>query len=67
MKKQFVILILVISCIFSVGCSSAHGVNYSSVSNEESNSVTFTDSLNREVTVRSHERVVTLLGSFCDE
>lgn len=67
MKKQFVVLMLVITCIFSAGCSSSHGVNYSSTSNEESNSVTFTDSLNREVTVRSHERVVTLLGNFCDE
>jgi iron complex transport system substrate-binding protein len=27
----------------------------------------FTDDLGREVTVKSHDRVVTLLGSFCDE
>lgn len=67
MKKQVAIFMLAFFCVFSVGCSSSHGVNYSSTSNEESNSVTFTDSLNREVTVCSHERVVTLLGSFCDE
>lgn len=29
-------------------------------------SVTFTDALNREVTVDNPERVVTMLGSFCD-
>jgi len=34
---------------------------------EEALSVTFTDSLGREVTVSNPERVVTLLGSFCDE
>ena len=67
MKKQVAIFMLAFFCVFFVGCSSSHGVNYSSDSNEESNSVTFTDSLNREVTVCSHERVVTLLGSFCDE
>jgi len=34
---------------------------------EENSSVTFTDSLGREVIVSNPERVVTLLGSFCEE
>ena len=34
---------------------------------ETAEGVTFTDSLDREVTVSNPQRVVTLLGSFCDE
>lgn len=33
----------------------------------ETPAITFTDDLDREITVDSPERVVTLLGSFCDE
>lgn len=33
----------------------------------ETSAITFTDDLDREITVDSPERVVTLLGSFCDE
>lgn len=38
-----------------------------SETSEESTVVTFTDDLDREIEVDSPERVVTLLGSFCDE
>ena len=38
-----------------------------SETSEESSVVTFTDDLDREIEVDSPERVVTLLGSFCDE
>lgn len=34
---------------------------------ENTSAVTFTDALGREITVSKPERVVTLLGSFCDE
>ncbi|MCR5755125.1 MAG: ABC transporter substrate-binding protein [Acetatifactor sp.] len=34
---------------------------------EKTNGIVFTDALNREVKVENPQRVVTLLGSFCDE
>lgn len=37
------------------------------IGEKESEGVTFTDALGREVNVVNTERVVTLLGSFCDE
>ena len=37
------------------------------IETEEKAAVTFTDALGRELTVESPKRVVTLLGSFCDE
>ncbi len=42
-------------------------ISETDVTNEErNNEVAFTDALGREITVGSPERVVTLLGSFCD-
>lgn len=61
-NKLFAVLPLSLLCFLFVAC-----VGNTEVINKPDNSVTFTDALGREVTVTSHDKVVTLLGSFCDE
>lgn len=83
MKKILIISIIVTALVFASckqsvaisenlteAISEGKAVSETSVSEEvpeKSAAVTFTDSLGREVTVSNPERVVTLLGSFCDE
>ncbi|MGN0385274.1 MAG: ABC transporter substrate-binding protein [Lachnospiraceae bacterium] len=80
MKRKYLIYIAIsLFCIAIAGCGHAEvddagQVEESTVdmaATEEEQSVssefTFTDALGREVTVSSHVRVATLLGSFCDE
>lgn len=63
MKSRFIfyIGILIFGALLLNGCKDT-GVQKSG----ETDGYTFTDDLGREVTVTSHERVVTLLGSFTD-
>ncbi|MCR5515669.1 MAG: ABC transporter substrate-binding protein [Lachnospira sp.] len=59
------LIVAVTGCSKNTGKTSSNKEDISIIDNEEG--VTFTDSLGRELTVTKAERVVTLLGSFCDE
>lgn len=73
-RKRRIFLVLMLSMFVLASCSGKQDVSGSSaqVSSKEENtsenqSITFTDALGREIAVTHPERVVTLLGSFCDE
>lgn len=62
--KRFLAIILLAAMILLVGCSAGQK---SGNSQQNENTVTFTDALNREVTVaKNPKRTATLIGSFAD-
>lgn len=65
--KSTLILLTLVSVILFTGCGSkaADAVN-GNAEGSVSSDYTFTDALGRTVTVKSHERVASLLGSFSD-
>lgn len=73
-RKRRIFLVLMLSMFVLASCSGKQDVSGSSAqgsskeeNTSESQSITFTDALGREIAVTHPERVVTLLGSFCDE
>lgn len=68
MKKKIIVISLLVMLMAALSaCGSKAANTNQESSNNTAEGVTFTDALGREVTVSNPERVVTLLGSFCDE
>lgn len=73
MRKKHISILLVMLLLSLSSCAKVQGTDNTEViivsdnSEESPGKVTFTDALGREVTVSNPKRVVTLLGSFCEE
>lgn len=69
MKRKIVLSLILCLAVTFAACSKTEKKNNKQDINLTQNQegVTFTDSLGRELTVSKADRVVTLLGSFCDE
>lgn len=69
MKRKIVLSLILCLAVTFAACSKTEKKNNKQDINITQNQegVTFTDSLGRELTVSKADRVVTLLGSFCDE
>ena len=69
MKRKIVLSLILCLAVTFTACLKTEKKNNKQDINLTQNQegVTFTDSLGRELTVSKADRVVTLLGSFCDE
>ena len=67
-NKAFILLTLaaIAASVFMSGCSRQNTNTGSSAIESSTQAVTFTDALGRSVTVRSADRVASLLGSFSE-
>lgn len=67
-NKAFILLTLaaIAASVFMSGCSRQNANTGSSSIESSTQAVTFTDALGRSVTVRSADRVASLLGSFSE-
>lgn len=69
MKKKINIILLALALFCLSGCGTGkaeEALAENSVEAEEAHTVSFVDDLGREVTIASHQRVATLIGSFTD-
>lgn len=64
-KVKLLYSIIVFVMIYAVGCSANYQDSYTNTDNNVQ-IYSFKDDLGREVTVTSHDRVATLIGSFAD-
>lgn len=64
MKNKYIYLCAILAALLLGGCG--NGKEPADAESRVQSTVTFTDDLGREVTVESHERAATLLGSFTD-
>lgn len=72
MRKKVILIIMIAALVLCTACGgkgnqAANGALEGNGFLENIDAVTFIDALGREVKVANPERVVTLLGSFCDE
>ena len=65
-KVKLLYSIIIFIMIWAVGCSADAHDSYTNTDKDNVQSYTFKDDLDREVTVASHDRVATLIGSFAD-
>lgn len=65
-KKKLLYSIIIFAMIWTVGCSNNYQNSYTNIDNNDIQIYSFKDDLDREVTVTSHNRVATLIGSFAD-
>ncbi len=58
--------VIIILMMYLAGCSANYQDLHTNTDNNETQIYSFKDDLGREVTIASHERVATLIGSFAD-